>query len=529
MRALKRLASRHARRDGQTTISRGDFARLTGAAIAGSLVPVFSAPAARASAGRVAIVGAGIAGLTTALRLHDAGITSTVYESSARIGGRMHSEWSYWNDGQHTEWCGAMIDSDHHTILGLAKRFGLALGDSIAALPAGARDTAFLDGHYYPMSDADRDFAAIYPILQKQLASIGATTTYDNATAQARRLDAMSMAAWIDTYVPGGANSRLGSMIADAYRNEYGRETSEQSCLNLVYMLGIQKHYGPHGGQINVLGYSDQRYFIANGNQRLPIAIANALPSGTVQFNHRLSAIRRTSGGRYELTFDVAGKPVRDLVDRVVLAIPFIILRNIDYSGAGFDAAKSHAIQELGYGYHTKLHTQYHGRPWQGRGPWPSPTTGQIWTTLRFQNSIDFTLGQAGSSGIIERFTGAGPSMLDTPPAAYSRIEDSDVVRRDVREFFAMLDEIWPGVSKHWNGKATFGNAQADPNIQASYSCWLVNQYTTIAGIERLRQGNVHFAGEHCSIDNQGFMEGGAETGMRAAGEILADVGIKQT
>ena len=37
----------------------------------------------------------------------------------------------------------------------------------------------------------------------------------------------------------------------------------------------------------------------------------------------------------------------------------------------------------------------------------------------------------------------------------------------------------------------------------------------------------MHFAGEHTSIDNQGFMEGGAETGFRAAGEILDDYRIK--
>jgi hypothetical protein len=34
-------------------------------------------------------------------------------------------------------------------------------------------------------------------------------------------------------------------------------------------------------------------------------------------------------------------------------------------------------------------------------------------------------------------------------------------------------------------------------------------------------QGNVFFAGEHCSADYQGFMEGGAAEGARAAKEIL--------
>ena len=39
-----------------------------------------------------------------------------------------------------------------------------------------------------------------------------------------------------------------------------------------------------------------------------------------------------------------------------------------------------------------------------------------------------------------------------------------------------------------------------------------------------MRQGNILFAGEHCSLDFQGFMEGGAAEGARAAGEILADL-----
>jgi monoamine oxidase len=38
--------------------------------------------------------------------------------------------------------------------------------------------------------------------------------------------------------------------------------------------------------------------------------------------------------------------------------------------------------------------------------------------------------------------------------------------------------------------------------------------------------GRLFFAGEHCSLAAQGFMEGGCETGERAAREILASLGI---
>jgi len=508
--------------------NRGTFLRAAGLATLGAAaIPQLVACGSSPARGRekVVIVGAGIAGLVTAMRLRDAGIDATVYESSSRVGGRMHSERAYWNDGQHTEWCGAMVDTLHVNMHRLAKRFGLALLDTIAPRPPHSRDTCYIDGRYYPMADADRDFAKIYPIMQAQLGKLDDLTTYASATPEARRLDAMSLHDWVVKYVPGGSTSQLGRLIEVAYWNEYGRTAQELSAVNLVVQLGEQRHYRSNH-EMNVLGSSDQKYIFAAGSQSLPEAIAKWLPAGSITFGRRLAAINRRPAGSYELTFDAGGgKTEKVRADRVVLAIPFIVLRGVDYSGAGFDAAKTRAIDELGYGYHTKLHLQFDRRAWMPRGRWPEPTSGQIWTTLPSQSALDFSLGQPGRDGLIEVFT-AGPAV-DTPPIPYARIEESDAVRRHVRDYFQQLDKIWPGVSPAWNGKATLGNAQADPNILASYSCWLVGQCTTIAGHEPLPQGRVHFAGEHTSMANQGFMEGGAESGFRAAGEILDAYRVK--
>lgn len=520
-RALARVAATHAR-------SRREFLRSSAlAAVGACALPALSACSSWARGReRVGIVGAGIAGLVTALRLRDAGIDATIYESSNRVGGRMHSERTYWNQGQHTEWCGAMVDSTHANVRGLARRFGLRLLDTIAARAPHARDTCYLDGAYYPMAAADRDFATIYPVMRAQLEAIGEGPTYASATAQARRLDAMSLHDWVERYVPGGAASQLGRLIEVAYWNEYGRSPQELSAVNLVVQLGDQRHYAQNR-EMNVLGYSDQRYIFADGSQSLPEAIARSLPAGSILFGRRLLAIARRSNGQYDLTFGNGGSTEHVTLDRVVLAIPFIVLRGVDYSSAGFDAPKTRAIDRLGYGYHTKLHLQFEGRAWTGNGPWPQPTSGQIWTTLPTQSALDFSLGQSGSDGLVEVFTAGPAAMLDTPPVPYARVSDSDAVGRHVRRFFDQLNHIWPGVAKTWNGKATFGNAQADPNILASYSCWLVGQCTTIAGREALPQGRVHFAGEHTSVAYQGFMEGGAESGVRAANEILSDYRIK--
>lgn len=511
--------------------TRRAFLRSAGLATLGAAaIPQFVACGGSQARGRerIAIVGAGIAGLVTALHLRDAGVETTIYESSDRVGGRMHSEWAYWSQGQHTEWCGAMVDSTHVNMHRLARRFGLPLLDTLAARAPHCGDTCYLDGAYYPMADADRDFAQIYPIMQGQLGKLNENTTYANATAEARRLDALSLHDWVVRYVPGGPASRLGRLIEVAYWNEYGRDPTELSALNLVEQLGDQRRYA-RNREMNVLGYSDQRYIFSGGSQALPEAIAKALPAGGIAFGRRLLAIARRSDAAYALTFSNGAATEKIVADRVVLAIPFIVLRGIDYSGAGFDSAKKRAIDDLGYGYHTKLHLQFDRRSWNGSGRWPSPTSGQIWTTLPSQSALDFSLGQSGRDGLLEVFTGGPAAMMDTPPMPYARVGDSDAVRRHVRSYFGQLDQIWPGVSATWNGKATFGNAQADPNILASYSCWLVGQCTTIAGHEALPQGRVHFAGEHTSVADQGFMEGGAESGFRAAREILEDYRIKST
>jgi monoamine oxidase len=39
-------------------------------------------------------------------------------------------------------------------------------------------------------------------------------------------------------------------------------------------------------------------------------------------------------------------------------------------------------------------------------------------------------------------------------------------------------------------------------------------------------EGRIHFAGEHTSIANEGFLDGAVETGERAAGQVLKRIGV---
>ena len=117
----------------------------------GPLALARPASAAKGLTPRIAIVGAGIAGLNAALTLQDKGVASTVYEASDRVGGRMHSDRSgYWENGQVSEFCGELIDSGHTTILGLARP-----GDPDDALPGAAHARLLEGGLRRPEEDGD--------------------------------------------------------------------------------------------------------------------------------------------------------------------------------------------------------------------------------------------------------------------------------------------------------------------------------------------------------------------------------------
>src|SRR5687767_8100671 len=60
-------------------------------AAASGLAAVLPGPLEARTSPRVAIVGAGLAGLSAAWRLHQAGVAAHVYEGSGRVGGRVMS------------------------------------------------------------------------------------------------------------------------------------------------------------------------------------------------------------------------------------------------------------------------------------------------------------------------------------------------------------------------------------------------------------------------------------------------------
>jgi monoamine oxidase len=469
---------------------------------------------------RIAVIGGGISGLCAALTLNDAGYASTVYEAASQVGGRMHSNTTTWQNGQTSEWCGEFIDTAHKTILQLAQRFGLATTDFLQAQPPGSSDTLYLMNGYYSPDQFYDDFKPVDSALQSQLQAIGSNTTYNTINTAGQSFDNMSLYQWIENYVPGGHGSQLGALLDSAYNQEYGLDTTEQSSLNLITILAYQVK----PGKVSIYGKSDQRYGIVGGNARLPRAIASYLGSASIETNQRLTAIAVNTDGSYTLSFASGSSTTTVVADRVVMAIPFSVLRGINYSKAGFTPLKNTAITTLGYGTNSKLVLQFSQRYWNQSGPW-GVGDGNIYTDLPFQNAWDSTRGRPGTTGVLSAYTGGSEGAAFVASSPYT----STGIKSYVNTFLTQLEKVWPGVSQYYNGLAALSTPWSDPNLLGSYSCWKVGQYSAFSGYEGARQGRCHFAGEQSSTLFQGFMEGGAQEGNRAAGEILADFKAGQT
>ncbi|HKH32073.1 MAG TPA: FAD-dependent oxidoreductase [Gaiellaceae bacterium] len=462
----------------------------------------FAPPANPATAPRIVVVGAGLSGLTCAYRLKQAGYTAQVHDAAERVGGRCWTIRDAFSDGQIAEHGGELIDQGHAAVRQLAQELGLKLDNLLQAEQNGTEPTYYFDGKPYSLAQATDDLKAVWQKLHNDVSAASYPTLYSGYTERGFELDHMSIVDWIEESVPGGISSRLGKLLDIAYNIEYGAESSEQSSLNLLYLLGYSGQ-----GQLRIFGPSNEKYHVVGGNDQIPARLAAAL-SGQVTLGSELTAIRRRSDDAYSLTFRNAGSTETVVADRVVLALPFAVLReSVDYSQAGFQPLKRTAIAEMGMGTNSKLHVQFRSRHWESLG-----SNGDTFADTGYQNTWDVTRAQPGRSGILVDYTGGKVGASFGSGTAATR----------AKQFLGQLEPVLPGISAQWNGRATLDFWTAYPWTRGSYSCWKVGQYTGFSGVEREVEGACHFCGEHTSIDFQGYLNGAVETGERAADEVIA-------
>jgi monoamine oxidase len=454
----------------------------------------------------IAIVGGGLAGLTCAYRLKQAGLNAQIYEASGRTGGRCYTIRDF--SPLIAEHGGELIDQSHTAIRQLSQELGLTLDNLLAAQPKGTDDFFWVDGGKYEYSQLIDDLNGIYQKMHKDVSAASYPTLWNLYTQRGWELDHMSIIDWLDETVPnGGSKSKLGRVLDIAYNIEYGAECSTQSALNLLYLLGYSGQ-----GQFHVFGPSNEKYHVAGGNDQIADGMKAAL-KGQISLNTALTSIKLNSGGSYTLTFSQDTGPLTVVADHVVLALPFSLLRSVNYTKAGFEPLKVTAIKELPMGTNSKLHVEFTDRFWYKAG-----NNGNTYADTGYQNTWEVSRAQGGGkgTGLLVDYTGGniGASFGSGTPSSRAQ------------QFMSQIQPLFPGtkVADHWTTRATIDFWTGYQWTKGSYSYWKVGQYTKFSGIEKTRQGNCHFCGEHTSQDFQGYLNGAVETGERVVDEILGDL-----
>jgi monoamine oxidase len=481
---------------------------LKGAGVAGLALAGLgrSTHAARAAAGpAIVVVGAGLAGLTCAYRLRQAGYLTQVHDASDRVGGRCWTGRGFFAQGQIYERGGEFVDQGHQAIRHLAHELGLSLDNLLASEVNGTDPLFFFDGEPYTSAEASDDLKDVWQKLHTDLSAAGYPTLFDSFTQRGFELDHMSIVDWLEESVPGGIDSKLGRLLDVAYTIEYGAESSVQSSLNLLYLLG---YAGP--GQFRMFGKSNEKYHVRGGNDQIPTRLAAQL-AGQITTGSELVAVKRTPAGAYTLSFRQGSATRTVTADKVVFALPFSIMRrSVNLSKSGLSTRKLRAIAEQGMGTNSKLHVQFTRRHWNDLG-----CNGDTVADTGYQNTWEVSRAQPGAAGILVDYTGGdiGAGFGSGTPASRAQ------------QFLFQIEPVLPGLSQYWNGRATVDFWPGYQWTRGSYSFWKVGQYTAFAGIEGRQEGNAHFCGEHTSVDFQGYLNGAVETGERAAAEVIDDLG----
>lgn len=476
---------------------------LGGAAAAGGLAlvrPFGRVAWAQAGSGhRVVVIGAGIAGLTAAYRLRQAGVDVTVFEAQKRIGGRMFSLENFL-PGQVIELGGELIDTQHWHIRSLAAELEIPLDDFVSDGWDVHRDLWFFDGRKLTEKDVVEAFVPVSEKILASLAELGGDVSYATPNG-GEALDRMSIAEWLEG---AGVEGWMRKLLDVAYTAEVGLETAEQSALNFLTFID------PNPLPFRIFGGSDERFHVQGGNDRIPRELARRLGE-RIETEARLEAVRRAADGSLVCTVR-RGEASREVsADAVLLAIPFTLLREVSLDESlGLPLAKREAIAKLGYGTNSKLMVGFAKKIWREQD-----SNGSTLTDLPYQITWETSRLQPGKTGILTNFSG-GRHGLEV---------GNGTTDDQVRALLPQLERIYPGITKTYAGRAERFLWPTFPWSRGSYACYRPGQWTDFGGVEGEPVGNLFFAGEHCSATAQGFMEGGCETGEKAARDILCALG----
>lgn len=464
-------------------LSRSDFLSLAGVVTTG-LVLSSLFPGCRSAQKRkkidVAIIGGGIAGLTAGLKLKKSNIDFCIYEALPHLGGRMRSAENLLFKGDSVELGGEFIGEYHPTMLSLCKQFNISLQDrSDKNGEGGLKQLYYVDGIAYSEMKVVSELGGYLSRIRADQEKLGNKILAGEHNAYASALDKLSITDYFDKI---GMSGWIRKLLGIVFLNAYGIPLDQQSAINFLITCDPD-------ALTSSFEFLDERYRIIGGSNTLSGRIADEIGEAHIEYGYTLESVRETISGTFVLAFR-NGKEVE--TKKVIFTLPFSVLRYIDIKAKNFDA-KRRMIDALTYATDGKILLGFEKPTWRENG-----YSGETWNSLS-------EASWENTSGIIN------------PPYAGMTVYSSKVMSAE--KAANDITEMFPGA--RYTGKSYTADWKNNPFSMGTYASYAVGMYTSIAGEEHKPVGNLHFAGEHTSLNFAGYMEGAAESGLRVVEEVL--------
>ncbi len=445
----------------------------------------------------VVVIGAGIAGLTAATELVANGVDCLVVEARDRVGGRLLSEPlpghpGAWVD-QGGQWLGPSQDRAYQLVahLGLTTMPTHVTGNKL--LHFGGRLTQYSGRipRLPPLALADVGQA------QWRFDRLAATVdlTHPWRTPQAERLDSQTFDTWIHRTARTQAGRDFFRVAAQAI---FATEAANLSLLHALF-------YARSGNNLEfLLSSADgaQQDRVVGGAQQLPQGLADQLGE-RVMVSRPVQRIAQLDQG---VVVEASGVVID--ASFVIVSVPPALAGALDFDPV-LPADRAQLLQRMPHGSVVKFHAVYDSPFWRDAGLSGEAASDTGPVKVVFDNSPP-----DASVGILVGFFEGADAVTASQHHAAVRQE---VVRRELQRYFgpaaaAMRDYT----DTDWN---------AEPYTRGCYGAHLPpGAWTQFGPALRRPFGRVHWAGTETAERWVGYIEGGIESGVRAADEVLARI-----